>query len=47
MKITEAVEIIKEYNEWRRGDIKDLRYSPKTIGIAIDKLISFIDEQLG
>ena len=40
MKLTKAIKILKEYNEWRRGsDVKEMP-DPKTIGIAIDVVIN-------
>lgn len=39
MSYTEAREILIHFNAWRRGDIDNLDYSPKQIGLAIEKSI--------
>ena len=44
MTIDEAKEIVYHYNEWRRGDIDELSYTPKEIGVAIDTLLNYIDD---
>jgi hypothetical protein len=36
MTYREAIEILTEFNSWRRGDIDDIRYTPKEIGQAIE-----------
>lgn len=38
MKIDKAIEILKEYNTWRRGSDTEM-LSPKVIGVAIDVII--------
>lgn len=32
----EAIKILEQYNQWRRGEIDKLNYSPTEIGLAID-----------
>ena len=40
MKLKEAIQILKDLNEWRRGsDVKEMP-DPKKIGIAIDVVIN-------
>ena len=33
------VELLMRYNEWRRGDIKDMPASAKEIGASIDAML--------
>ena len=41
MTTKEAVNILEEYNKWRRGQInKEYPFTAKEIGLAIDKAIS-------
>jgi hypothetical protein len=44
MNITEAIKIVKKYNKWRRGDERLKQPDPKTIGIAIDVLITYAEQ---
>ena len=46
MKINEAVAILKHFNEWRRGEIDNIDYSPKEIGIAIDVVLKYVKLKL-
>ena len=39
MDLKKAIEILKYFNQWRRGQIDDLGYSPKEIGEAIDIVV--------
>ena len=39
-----AIEIMKWYNSWRRGEIEDYIYEPKEIGVAIDVLIKVAED---
>lgn len=41
----ECVRILEEYNQWRRGGDGD-QPSPTVIGIAIDRAIEFIKEDI-
>lgn len=34
--MSDAISILREFNEWRRGNTEDLRHSPSEIGKAID-----------
>ena len=45
MTTEEAIKILKEYNEWRRGAEIPMP-EPKIIGEAIDTVIKFCEEQL-
>lgn len=38
MKIDKAIEVLKEFNTWRRGAETEM-LSPKEIGVAIDAII--------
>lgn len=40
----ETIKILKEYNNWRRGDFDELTINPKTIGDAIDTAIKILEE---
>lgn len=45
MNIKQAVKTVKQFNKWRRGaeiKIED----PKTIGIAIDTILEFVENKL-
>lgn len=42
MKRKEVIKILKEHNEWRRGEIEETELTPKEIGIAIDKAIKLL-----
>lgn len=44
MTIEEAKSIVFDFNEWRRGNIDDISYTPKEIGVAIDTLLNYIDD---
>lgn len=39
MELKKAIEILKHFNLWRRGEIDDLNHSPKEIGNAIDAVV--------
>ena len=39
MDLKKAIEILKHFNQWRRGEIDDLNHSPKEIGEAIDIVV--------
>lgn len=44
MELKKALEIVKHHNKWRRGEIEDWTgYTAKELGIAIDKLIKYIE----
>ena len=46
---SECVKLLRQFNEWRRGDAEDNRESemphPKSIGFAIDMAIQLIEER--
>ena len=46
---SECVALLRQFNEWRRGDAEDNRESemphPKSIGFAIDMAIRLIEER--
>lgn len=44
MTITEAIQELKEYNKWRRGDESIPQPNPTIIGIAIDRAISYYEK---
>jgi hypothetical protein len=45
MNIKQAVKALKQFNKWRRG--ADIKISdPKTIGIAIDTILEFVENKL-
>ena len=39
MNINEAIDILREHNEWRRGKIDDMPDNPVVLGMAIDCVI--------
>ena len=39
-----AIEIMKWYNSWRRGEVEEYIYESKEIGIAIDTLIKIAED---
>ena len=41
MKIDKAIKILKNYNEWRVGEILDRLYPPKEITKAINTIIEY------
>ena len=43
MEIEKVIEILKIYNDWRRGKIEDLPYTVKEIGIAIDIAVKVLE----
>lgn len=43
MKIKQAVELLREYNKWRRGSTKIKQPNPKEIGEAIDVVLVLAD----
>ena len=44
MTTPQALKILKEYNDWRRGKETEM-LNPKTIGKAIDKAIEVLTKQ--
>lgn len=44
MTIAEAIKILREYNEWRRGDDSEM-IDPAIIGKAIDMVCDYADEK--
>jgi hypothetical protein len=45
MTIQEAIKILRKHNEWRRGG-DDAQEDPKVIGLALDKLLDYLDAGL-
>lgn len=43
MTLEEAIKILKEYNEWRRGAETEMLH-PKTIGEAIDVVLEELEK---
>jgi hypothetical protein len=46
MNIETALKILKHFQLWRRGEVDEMVYSPKAIGIALDVVLSEIEKQL-
>jgi len=44
MDLKKAIEILKHFNQWRRGEIDDLDYLPKEIGDAIDAVVKHYEQ---
>lgn len=44
MTLSEAIKILKEHNEWRRGDDSEM-VNPTTLGIAIDLIIQHCEAE--
>jgi len=42
MNLNEAIKILEFHNKWRRGEIDEIYYSPKQIGLAIDKILKSV-----
>jgi len=45
MRKTQALEILQDFNDWRRGDASEMQ-SPRLIGIAIDTAIKHLRESI-
>lgn len=45
MTFEEAVDILQEHNKWRRGEGNIEMVNPKTLGIAIDIIITKIRKE--
>lgn len=46
MTLPEAIEILKEHNEWRRGANLDIKMvDPTALGIAIDLIIKHLEAE--
>jgi hypothetical protein len=39
MNLETAIEILREYNLWRRGEMDRHGYTPKQVGLAIDFVV--------
>ncbi len=39
-----VIKIMKQYNSWRRGKIDEFEYSPKEVGVAIDYIIKYLED---
>lgn len=46
MTLTEAIEILREHNRWRRGAEDVTMADPKELGIAIDTVVGAYDDAL-
>jgi len=46
MKITEALQILKDHQKWRRGDDSIEATNPKQLGIAIDVILDAVEKIL-
>ena len=46
MEIETAIKILKHFQLWRRGEVDEIVYSPKAIGIALDVVLNEIENQL-
>ena len=44
MTLPEAIKILKEHNEWRRGDDSEM-INPTTLGIAIDLIVKHLEAE--
>lgn len=44
MKIKKAIKVLKKHNKWRRGDDSIEMTDPKTLGIALDTAIEFLEQ---
>ena len=40
MKLDRAINILETHNKWRRGNIDDMDYTVKDLGIAIDFILT-------
>ena len=45
MTPTEAATILRQFNEWRRGDEDIPQFDPREIGEAIDAAVEMIERQ--
>jgi len=45
MTITEAIELLKQHNKWRRGNEKIPMTNPTDLGIAIDTVVKYYKKQ--
>jgi hypothetical protein len=39
MKLKKAIEILKYYNNWRTGKVDEIKYMPREITEAIDRVL--------
>ncbi len=46
MNTETALKILKHFQLWRRGEVDEIIYSPKAIGIALDVVLKEIENQL-
>jgi len=44
--LSHAITILKYHNEWRRGEHELAMHSPRSLGIAIDKVLEAAQKQL-
>ena len=45
MTPTEVINILRQFNEWRRGDEDIPQFDPREIGEAIDAAVEMIERQ--
>lgn len=46
MTDNDAIDIVKTFQRWRRGEIEDLSEAPYSIGKAIDRTVKLAEMQL-
>jgi GH18 family chitinase len=46
MKLKKAIKILKYYNNWRTGKVEEIKYMPREITEAIDKVLKEAKEIL-
>jgi GH18 family chitinase len=39
MKLKKAIKILKYYNKWRTGKVEEIKYTPREITEAIDRVL--------
>ena len=44
MELHKAIEILEYHQQWRRGDIDEMKYTPKELTEALDLVLSEIKE---
>jgi len=46
MNITEAIKILKDHNEWRKGSDEKQMAEPKELSQAIDVIINYVEKDI-
>lgn len=41
----EAIDILTQYNKWRRGELEDYPVAPSVLGVAIERAIKYLEEK--